>query len=218
MSATIPRKDFAPVGLIATSALVVCVNPALPARTIPELIALAKKDPGKLTFASAGTGSGIHLAAEYFATLAGIKLIHVPYKGSGPALTDLVGGHVSMYFSSLPPAVGLMKDGKVRALAVTGAKRSPLFPDLPTVAETGLPGYEAVLHYGIVAPAGTPKTAIDKLSAALRAAVMSEDLKAKLARDGAEPLLSTPEEYATDIDREETKWSAIVKKSGAKAN
>ncbi len=213
-----PRKDFAPVGLIATSALVVCVNPALPARTIPELIALAKKDPGKLTFASAGTGSGIHLAAEYFATLAGIKLIHVPYKGSGPALTDLVGGHVSMYFSSLPPAVGLMKDGKVRALAVTGAKRSPLFPDLPTVAETGLPGYEAVLHYGIVAPAGTPKTAIDKLSAALRAAVMSEDLKAKLARDGAEPLLSTPEEYATDIDREETKWSAIVKKSGAKAN
>ncbi len=213
-----PRKDFAPVGLIATSALVVCVNPALPARTIPELIALAKKDPGKLTFASAGTGSGIHLAAEYFATLAGIKLIHVPYKGSGPALTDLVGGHVSMYFSSLPPAVGLMKDGKVRALAVTGAKRSPLFPDLPTVAETGLPGYEAVLHYGIVAPAGTPKTAIDKLSAALRAAVMSDDLKAKLARDGAEPLLSTPEEYAADIDREETKWSAIVKKSGAKAN
>jgi tripartite-type tricarboxylate transporter receptor subunit TctC len=213
-----PRKDFAPVGLIATSALVVCVNPALPVRTIPELIALAKKDPGKLTFASAGTGSGIHLAAEYFATLAGIKLIHVPYKGSGPALTDLVGGHVSMYFSSLPPAVGLMKDGKVRALAVTGAKRSPLFPDLPTVAETGLPGYEAVLHYGIVAPAGTPKVAIDKLSAALRAAVMSEDLKSKLAKDGAEPLLSTPEEYAADIDREETKWSAIVKKSGAKAN
>ena len=213
-----PRKDFAPVGLIATSALVVCVNPALPAHSIPELIALAKKDPGKLTFASAGTGSGIHLAAEYFATLAGIKLIHVPYKGSGPALTDLVGGHVSMYFSSLPPAVGLMKDGKVRALAVTGAKRSPLFPDLPTVAETGLPGYEAVLHYGIVAPAGTPKPVIDKLSAALRAAVMSDDLKAKLAKDGAEPLLSTPEEYAADIDREETKWSAIVKKSGAKAN
>ena len=213
-----PRKDFAPVGLIATSALVVCVNPALPAHSIPELIALAKKDPGKLTFASAGTGSGIHLAAEYFATLAGIKLIHVPYKGSGPALTDLVGGHVSMYFSSLPPAVGLMKDGKVRALAVTGAKRSPLFPDLPTVAETGLPGYEAVLHYGIVAPAGTPKPVIDKLSAALRAAVMSDDLKSKLAKDGAEPLLSTPEEYAADIDREETKWSAIVKKSGAKAN
>jgi tripartite-type tricarboxylate transporter receptor subunit TctC len=110
-----------------------------------------------------------------------------------------------------------MRDGKVRALAVTGAKRSPLFPELPTVAESGLPGYEAVLHYGIVAPAGTPKPAIDKLSAALREAVMSEDLKEKLAKDGAEPLPSTPEEYATDIDREETKWSAIVKKSGASA-
>jgi len=212
-----PRKDFAPVGLIATSALVVLVHPSLPVRTIPELIALAKKEPGKLTFASAGTGSGIHLAAEYFAALAGVKLTHVPYKGTGPALNDLVGGHVSMYFSSLPPAVGLMRDGKVRALAVTGAKRSPLFPDLPTVAESGLPGYEAVLHYGIVAPAGTPKPAIDKLSAALREAVMSEDLKQNLAKQGAEPLPSTPEEYATDIDREETKWSAIVKKSGASA-
>jgi tripartite-type tricarboxylate transporter receptor subunit TctC len=212
-----PRKDFAPVGLIATSALVVLVHPSLPVRTIPELIALAKKDPGKLTFASAGAGSGIHLAAEYFAALAGVKLTHVPYKGTGPALTDLIGGHVSMYFSSLPPAVGLMRDGKVRALAVTGAKRSPLFPELPTVAESGLPGYEAVLHYGIVAPAGTPKPAIDKLSAALREAVMSEDLKEKLAKDGAEPLPSTPEEYAADIDREETKWSAIVKKSGASA-
>ena len=212
-----PRKDFAPVGLIATSALVIVVHPSLPARTVQELIALARKEPGKLTFASAGAGSGIHLAAEYFATLAGIKLTHVPYKGSAPALTDLIGGHVSMYFSSLPPAVGLMKDGKVRALAVTGAKRSPLFPELPTVAESGLPGFEAVLHYGIVAPAGTPKPVVDKLSTALRDAVMSADLKEKLAKDGAEPLPSTPEEYATDIDYEETKWSAIVKKSGAKA-
>jgi tripartite-type tricarboxylate transporter receptor subunit TctC len=212
-----PRKDFAPVGLIATSALVVCVHPSLPVRSIADLIELAKKEPGKLNFASAGTGSGIHLANEYFATVAGIKLTHIPYKGSAPALTDLVGGHVSMYFSSLPPAVGLLKDGKVRALAVTSAKRSPIFPDLPTVAEAALPGYEAVLHYGIVAPAGTPRPIIEKLSAALRAAVMSEELKERLAQDGAEPLASTPEEYAADIDREETKWSAIVKKSGAKA-
>jgi tripartite-type tricarboxylate transporter receptor subunit TctC len=140
-----------------------------------------------------------------------------PYKGSGPALTDLVGGHVAVYFSSLPPALALVKEGKVRALAVTGAKRSPIFPDLPTVAEAALPGYEAVLHYGIVAPAGTSRPILDKLSAALRAAVMSEDLKARLANDGAEPLASTPEEYAADIDREESKWSAIVKASGAKA-
>ena len=212
-----PRKDFAPVGLIATSALVVCVHPSLPVRSIPDLIALAKKEPGKLNFASAGAGSGIHLGTEYFATMAGIKLTHVPYKGSSPALTDLVGGHVAIYFSSLPPAVGLVKEGKVRALAVTGTKRSPIFPDLPTVAEAALPGYEAVLHYGVVAPAGTPRAIIDKLSAALRAAVMSDDLKTRLADDGAEPLPSTPEEYAADIDREETKWSAIVKASGAKA-
>jgi tripartite-type tricarboxylate transporter receptor subunit TctC len=211
-----PRKDFAPVGLIATSALVVCVHPSLPVRSIPDLIALAKREPGKLNYASAGAGSGIHLGTEYFATMAGIKLTHVPYKGSSPALTDLVGGHVAIYFSSLPPAVGLVKEGKVRALAVTGAKRSPIFPDLPTVAEAALPGYEAVLHYGIVAPAGTPRAIIDKLSAALRAAVMSDDLKTRLADDGAEPLPSTPEEYAADIDREETKWSAIVKASGAK--
>ena len=212
-----PRKDFAPVGLIATSALVVCVHPSLPVRSIPDLIALAKREPGKLNFASAGAGSGIHLGTEYFASMAGIKLTHVPYKGSSPALTDLVGGHVAIYFSSLPPAVGLVKEGKVRALAVTGTKRSPIFPDLPTVAEAALPGYEAVLHYGIVAPAGTPRAIIDKLSAALRAAVMSDDLKRRLADDGAEPLPSTPEEYAADIDREETKWSAIVKASGAKA-
>jgi tripartite-type tricarboxylate transporter receptor subunit TctC len=211
-----PRKDFAPVGLIATSALVVCVHPSLPVRSIPDLIALAKREPGKLNYASAGAGSGIHLGTEYFATMAGIKLTHVPYKGSSPALTDLVGGHVAIYFSSLPPAVGLVKEGKVRALAVTGAKRSPIFPDLPTVAEAALPGYEAVLHYGVVAPAGTPRAIIDKLSAALRAAVMSDDLRTRLADDGAEPLPSTPEEYAADIDREETKWSAIVKASGAK--
>ena len=212
-----PRKDFAPVGLIATSALVVCVHPSLSVGSIGDLITLAKREPGKLNYASAGTGSGIHLGTEYFATMAGIKLTHIPYKGSGPALTDLVGGHVAVYFSSLPPALGLVKEGKAHALAVTSAKRSPIFPDLPTVAEAALPGYEAVLHYGIVAPAGTPGPIIDKLSAALRAAVMSDDLQARLADDGAEPLASTPEEYAADIDREESKWSTIVKASGAKA-
>ena len=144
-------------------------------------------------------------------------MTHVPYKGSAPALTDLVGGHVSMYFSSLPPAIALVKEGKLRALAVTGPARSPIFPELPTVAEAALPGFEAVLHYGIVAPAGTPKPIVDKLNAALRKAVMTDEFKQKLAADGTEPLASTPEEYAADIDKEETKWSAIVKKSGAKA-
>jgi tripartite-type tricarboxylate transporter receptor subunit TctC len=212
-----PRKDFAPIGLIGTSQLVILVHPSLPVRTVKDLIELAKKEPGKLNYASAGVGSGIHLSTEYFKTEAGIQLAHIPYRGSGPALTDLVGGHVKVYFSSMPPAIGLVKDGKVRALAVTGPARSPVFPDLPTVAEAALPGFEAVLHYGIVAPAGTPRPIIDKLNAALRTAVASEDLKAKLAADGTEPLSSTPEEYVIDIDREEAKWSAIVKKSGAKA-
>jgi tripartite-type tricarboxylate transporter receptor subunit TctC len=211
-----PRKDFAPVGLIGTSALVVLVNPNLPARSIPELIALAKKEPGKLNYASAGVGSGIHLGTVLFEMMAGVKLTHVPYRGSAPALTDLIGGHVSIYFSSLPPAVGLFGEGKVRALAVTGSKRSEIFPNLPTVAEGGLAGFEAVLHYGIVAPAGTPRPIIDKLSAALREAVNAPDTKERMAKDGTEPLLSTPEEYAADIDREEIKWSAVVRQSGAK--
>ena len=193
-----PRKDFAPIGLIATSALVVLVNNAVPAKSIPELIALAKKEDGKLTYASAGVGSGIHLGAELFATMAGIKLSHIPYKGSAPAL-------------------GLVKDGKVRALAVTGPQRSPLLPDLPTVAEAGpLPGYEAVLHYGIVAPAGTPQPVIDKLAAAMKAALAEPDVRNKIAADGAEVQSMTPAEYAADIDREETKWSKVVKLSGAK--
>ena len=213
-----PRKDFAPIGLIGTSALVVLVNPSVPVKSIKELIAYAKANPGKMNFASAGTGSGIHLAAEYFKVQAGIEMTHVPYKGSGPALQDLVGGHVAIYFSSMPPALGLIKEGKVRALAVTGPKRSGIMPELPTVAEAGdMPGFEAVLHYGIVAPAGTPTAIVNKLNIALRAAVMSDELKAKLAADGTEPLASTPEEYAADIDKEETKWSAIVRKSGAKA-
>jgi len=212
-----PRKDFAPVGLIATSALIVLVHPAVPAKSIHDLIALAKREPGKLNYASAGSGSGIHLGTELFAYMAGVQLTHIPYKGSGPALTDLLGGHVAIYFSSLPAAIGLVKDGKVRALGVTGPQRSVIFPDVPTVAESGLPGFEAVLHYGIVAPAGTPQPIIAKLNTVLREAVASDDVKQRIATDGAEPLPSTPEEYAADIDREEIKWSAIVKKSGAKA-
>lgn len=212
-----PRRDFAPVGLIAESALVILAAPALPVHSVPELIALAKKEPGRINYGSAGVGSGIHLGTAYFARVAGIDMTHIPYKGSAQALTDLIGGYISIYFSSLPPAIGLIKDGKVRAIAVTDSKRSPLLPDLPTVAEQGLPGYDVVLHYGIVAPAGTPRPIVEKLNAALRQAVTSPDLAEKIATEGAEPLTSTPAQYATDIDREETKWSAIVKQSGAAA-
>lgn len=213
-----PRKDFAPVGLIATSPLIILVNPSLPVHNVQALIALAKKQPGKINYASAGRGSGIHLGTVLFAATAGIDIVHVAYRGSGPALTDLLGGHVAIYFSSLPPAIGLVKEGKLRALGVTGLKRSPVFPDVPTVAEQGLPGFEAVLHYGIVAPAGTPRPIVDKLNAALREALNSPDMRRRIATEGAEPLPTTPDEYAADIDREETKWSALVKKAGGKAN
>ena len=213
-----PRKDFAPVGLIATSPLIILVNASLPAHNVQELIALAKAQPGKLNYASAGRGSGIHLGTVLFAATAGIELTHIPYKGSGPALTDLLGGHVAIYFSSLPPAIGLVKEGKLHALGVTSLKRSPIFPDVPTVAEQGLPGFEAVLHYGIVAPAGTPRPIVDKLNAALRAALNSDEVHRRIATEGAEPLPTTPNQYAADIDREETKWSALVKKAGATAN
>ncbi|MFL5041976.1 MAG: Bug family tripartite tricarboxylate transporter substrate binding protein [Xanthobacteraceae bacterium] len=212
-----PRKDFAPVGLIGTSALIILVHPSIPARSIRELIDLAKQEPGKLNYASAGVGSGIHLGTVLFEHMADVKLTHVPYRGTGPALTDLLGGHVAVYFSSLPSAVGIVKDGKVRALGVTGSKRSPVFPDVPTVAEAGLPEYEAVLHYGIAAPAGTPRPIVDKLNAALRTAMAAPETQQRMATEGTEPLASTPEEYAADIDREETKWSAIVRQSGAKA-
>jgi tripartite-type tricarboxylate transporter receptor subunit TctC len=149
--------------------------------------------------------------------MAGISMTHIPYKGSGPALTDLIGGHVAVYLSSLPPAVGLVRDGRVRALAVTSLARSKAFPGIPTVAEAALPGFEAVLHYGIVAPAGTPRPVVDRLNAAMRTALSSPDVLARLDTDGAEPFPSTPEQYVADIDREETKWSEIVRRSGARA-
>lgn len=213
-----PRKDFAPVGLIANSALVILVHPSLPAKNVRELIALAKTQPGKINYASAGNGSGIHLSTVLFAVTAGIELTHIPYKGTGQALTDVIGGHVALYFSSPAPAIGLVKEGRVRAIAVTGLTRSPIFPDVPTVAESGLPGFEAVLHYGIIAPAGTPRPIVDKLNAALRGALASDEVKNRLAVEGSDPMPTTPDEYAADIDREETKWSAIVKTSGAKAD
>ena len=213
-----PRKDFAPIGLIASSSNVVLVNNTVPVRSTAELIALAKQKPGELTFASTGTGSSVHLAAELFAGMAGIKINHVPYKGSAPALNDLVGGHVTMMFSTMASAAGLVKDGsKVRAIGVTGAKRSALFPDLPTVAEGGLPGYEAVLHYGIVAAAGTPRPIIDRLNAALNVALATDDVKRRLAVEGAEALPVSPDDHAADIAAEETKWSEIIRKSGMKA-
>jgi tripartite-type tricarboxylate transporter receptor subunit TctC len=212
-----PKKDFAPIGLIATSPNLVLVHPSVPAHSIAELIALAKQQPGKLDFASTGTGTSTHLAAALFATMADVKLTAVPYKGVAPALIDLLGGQVALMFCPMASVVGQVREGNLRALAVTGAKRSALFPELPTVAEAGLPGYTAELHYGLVAPAGTPPAVIAKLNTALNTALADDDVRHRLAADGTETLPGTPEAYGADIASEEAKWSAIIEKSGVTA-
>jgi tripartite-type tricarboxylate transporter receptor subunit TctC len=213
-----PRKDFAAVGLMATSQNVLLVNPAVAASSLQELIARARAEPGRLTYASTGGGNSVQLAAQLFAEMAHVTLTQVPYKGNAPALTDLLGGHVDIMFSPLPAAVGLVRDGKVRALAVTGRARSPLFAELPTIAEAGLPGYDCELHYGIVAPAGVPRAIVDKLNAALRGALSEPDVAHRFAALGAEVFSSAPDAYAADIAAEESKWSPILRRAGVKAD
>lgn len=211
------RKDFEAIGRIGAAPSTIVVNPSFPVRSLAELIAYAKAHPGEVNFGSAGVGSVNHIAGELFATMAGVKLTHVPYKGTGPALNDLLGGHILLAFAPIPATHALAQGGKLRMLAVTSLKRSPLAPDVPTVAESGLPGFNAVLTYGLLAPAGTPRPIIDKLNKELRAALASPDVRKQLATEGADVEPSTPEEYAADIDREETQWSKIVRESGAKA-
>jgi len=209
-----PRKDFAPVGRIGTAPTLLVVHPSVPVHSVAELIAYAKANPGKLNFGSAGIGTVGHLAGELMATMAGLRLVHVPYKGTGPAITDLPGGHIPMMFTPVPTAHAQAESGLLRALAVTGAERSSLLPNVPTVAESGLPGYEAALRYGLVAPAGTPRAIIERLNKELRTALAAEDVRSRLAADGAEVLPSTPEQYAADIDREEATWSKVVNALG----
>jgi tripartite-type tricarboxylate transporter receptor subunit TctC len=211
-----PRKDFAPIGMIGNAPNSLVVHPSFPAKTVAELITYAKANPGKVSFGSAGVGTASHVSGEYFATAAGIKLVHVPYKGTGPALTDLIGGHIPMAFAPIPATHSQISSGTLRALAVTSATRTGLLPDVPTIAEAGLAGFDASLYYGLVAPAGTPRPIIDKLNAALRAALASDDVKKRLVTDGTEVTPSSPEEYAAFIDKDEKKWSQIVRASGAK--
>jgi tripartite-type tricarboxylate transporter receptor subunit TctC len=212
-----PRKDFDPIGRIGTAPNTLVVHPSVPVHSVRELIAYAKTNPNGLNFGSAGIGTVSHVCGEYFASAAGIKLTHVPYKGTGPAIIDLLGGHIPMAFAPVPATHDNAKSGKLRMLAVTSTIRSTLLPDVPTIAEAALPGFEAVLRYGLVAPPGTPRPVIARLNSALNIALGSDDVRSHLAIEGAEPLPSTPEEYAADIDREETQWSKVVKASGAKA-
>jgi tripartite-type tricarboxylate transporter receptor subunit TctC len=210
------RRDFAPIGAIAVAPNTLVVHPSFPAHSVTELIAYAKANPGKVNYGSAGIGTVGHVAGEYFAMATGIKLVHIPYKGTGPAMTDLLGGHIPLSFAPVPAAHEAAKSSLLRMLAVTSLARSPLLPEVPTVAESGVPGFEAVLRYGLVAPTGTPRPVIDRLNAALRAALASEDVRARLAIEGAEPQPGTPEQYGAEIDREEAQWSKVIKASGAK--
>lgn len=210
--------DFAPVSLLVTVPNVLVVNPDFPAKSVAELIALAKEKPGEYSYASSGNGTPLHLSGELFKTMAGVDMVHIPYKGSGPALTDLLGGHVPIMFDNLPSSTGYIKDGRLRGLAVTTAERAASMPDLPTIAESGLPGYETYTWNALFAPAGTPPEVVARLNQAAIEAVADETAKAKLAEFGATVVGSTPEELAAHVQAELAKWAPVVEASGAQVD
>ena len=211
-----PRKDFVPIGMIGFAPNVLVVHPSLPVRSVAELIAYAKATPAPVQYGSPGVGTVNHLAGEYLASETGVKLQHVPYKGNGPAMGDLLGGHIPMMFVPIPVALGNVKAGTLRGLAITTAKRSGLLPELPTLAESGVPGFDVALRYGLMAPTGTPPAVIARLNRELNAALATEDVKQRLATEGAEALPGTPEAYAADVDTDEKRWSGLVKSSGSR--
>ena len=212
------QKDFEPIGLIASIPIVIMANPSVPVKSMAEVLAFAKKQPGKLTVGTPPAPTLNYFGAEAFKALAGADMTIVTYKGTGPLTTDLLGGHVMLGFNTLPPAIGNIKAGKINALAVAAPQRLAAIPDVPTTAESGLPGLDIVLYYGLVAPAGTPKSIIERLNKELRTIVNSEDVKQRIIADGGGPLASTPEEYAANITREEGRWAALIKKLGLVVN
>ncbi len=210
------EKDFQPIALIARGHLLLAVSPKLPIHSVAELIDYARKNPGKLTNASSSNGSPGHVGGELFKYMTGTEIVHVPYRGGAPAITDLIAGHVDLMFESLQSIAPFARDGKVRALGVSGAARSPAFPELPTIAEAGVPGYLAPTWTGVIAPAGVPRPIVDKLNTAINQALLSEAFKEKFAKIGDEPAGGTPEEFAATIKADSAKWSDVVQRSGAK--
>jgi tripartite-type tricarboxylate transporter receptor subunit TctC len=208
-------KDFEPIALLTEIPLILVVNPAVEAQSVADLIALAKERPGTLNVASSGNGQSTHLAAEMFNAMAGIKLTHVPYKGSAPAITDVMAGHVQLMFDTVMSALPHVQAGKLRALAVSSAERAPVAPDVPTIAEAALPGYEAIAWNGLFAPAGTPRAIIDQLNAEVVRALQSEKVKEQLASLGATARPTTPSDFSTYVRDEVAKWAKVVKESGA---
>ena len=213
-----PINEFAPVALVASMANILVVNPSVPANSVTELILLAKSKPGQFNFGSAGIGSTQHLSGQLFKSAAGIDISHIPYKGSGPAMTALLAGEIPIIFNVMSTVLPQMKAGKVRGLAVTSAKRSPFAPELPTISEAGLPGYEYVAYFGLIAPARTPQEIIARLNAETARILQMPDIMERLAFNGAEPMIATPEQYGAFLREELTRMGKVVKDSGARAD
>lgn len=209
-------KDLAPVGVVGAVPNVLVVNPSVPARNVKELIALAKLKPGQIAFGSAGPGTTVHFAGELFKVMAGVDMLHVPYRGAAPAMVDLLGGRVQLMFDFLSAALPRIKDGSLRALGVTSATRSPLLPDVPTIAEAGVKGYEVLGAFGIFAPAETPAAIIAKLNGELAKIVLLPDLKEQLAKQGGTPMSQTPQQLRAALNAEVAKWAKVVKATGVK--
>jgi tripartite-type tricarboxylate transporter receptor subunit TctC len=210
------ERDLQPVALVAKGHLLLAISPALPVKSVPELIAYAKQNPGKLMNASSSNGSPGHVGGELFKYMTATDIVHVPYKGGALAINDLIAGHVQVMWESLNSISPHARSGKVRALAVSGERRSPGFPDLPTIAEAGVPGYEAGTWTGVIAPAGLPRPILEKLNAAVNAAIRSPMFVERFAQIGDEPAGGTPEEFAALIRKDSAKWAEVVKRSGAK--
>ena len=213
-----PARDFSFISKASEAQNVVVVHPSFPPRTIKQLIAFSKTRPNTINFASSGTGTTVHLSAELFQFMTGVKWVHVPYKGGGPAAIELIAGQTSIMVANMPTAIDYARNGRLRALAVTGAQRAPAVPDLPTVAESGVPGFEVTTWTGVSAPAKTPRAIIDKLNADINRALKSPDLNAQLTSQGADPVGSTPEQYTAFVLEEIVKWGKVIRAAGIKGD
>jgi tripartite-type tricarboxylate transporter receptor subunit TctC len=209
-----PARDFAPVALVAIQPNVLVVHPSLPVSTVQELISFARKNPGKLNYASTGRGVAAHLSGELFMAMAGVDIVHVPYKGAQPALTDLIAGQVQLMFATSSSVIPHVKAGRLRALAVTTAQRSASVPELPTVSEAGVPGFESITWHGVVVPSATPAALVGRLNEEINSVLSQKDLRERLAGLGAEVSTGTPKDFAGYIAREIPKWAKVVKDSG----